>query len=130
MVKAKVVNKILKLHSNMKNNYMSEGNIIEHYNCWAFISYLFGWIDGLHWIYEDEIDDYLETYTIRVFGDPEPGDIAAGYSDQGIILHTGLMVKGGMILHKPGGGALDFETFHQGMNRRYWPETVEYRRVV
>lgn len=93
----------------------------EIYNCWGFVSFVFGWEEEARWVSAEQMEDYLtlNTRSIDEF-EATVGDIAVfrrevdewgDWGSKSDLSHTALVTPDlSVICHKPGSGALCIDT--------------------
>jgi len=103
------------------------------YNCWGFVSYLFGWTSKIDWVYHEEMEKHPKKHTVKV-KEPSIGDIAV-YREtrRNDLTHTAIVTdtENVSFLHKPGSETLeiiqsvDMERLHPS-----YKKLTEFRRVI
>lgn len=91
------------------------------YNCWGFVSFVFGWEKEARWVSADQMEEHL-THNTRSIDESEAtvGDIAVfrrevdewgDWASKSDLSHTALVTPDlSVICHKPGSGALCIDT--------------------
>ena len=108
------------------------------YNCWGFTAFALRWVDKLHWLDRDEMDEFLRFDTKRV--NPKnikKGDIvvyraACLHGEKNYLLHTAIIInpKVKEIIHKDGDLPLEKnEIFETEYNRKYKNLKITFRRA-
>ena len=119
---SKYLTRLKKLTDNKKlspsNKKLKLGKETYGYNCWGFTSFAMKWETSLSWQAEEDMDKCLEDNTFSVTK-AKDGDIIE-LRRKKELMHTAILVdaKNGIILHKPGCYALEFNTI-EGMFKIY-----------
>lgn len=124
---------VRKLCKNDFNTFLGEMYKNGKYNCWGFTAFILGWNSRLEWLDEDEIEYFIEEYTVPIAKEElKPSDVLVYRYFDGIISHTAVMVDpdSGIFVHKPGSMTLELQNIEGTIGEVDYGKVSEYRRPL
>jgi hypothetical protein len=103
------------------------------YNCWGFTAAMLNWVSELKWIDSRTMEHLLQSNSVPVDSDNvRNGDIAVYREEDDYLEHTAIVidVNEELLLHKPGSGKIEIQSFDGTVGDVTYGEIVEFRRPI